>query len=337
MRRRMINKTGTTYAKGIAIIFVIAGHLSLTNCGINSPFSYLGAYGVAIFLMLSGYGLIKSYQTNGLKDFFKKRFLKMYVPYSIITVVWMAVLVILLKENLSMTVMLKNILAIDTTNAVEPSMWYITYILIWYLLFWIIFKTRLYKFIKVLLISLMPVLIYYMYNNGILPSLISWAYMLYSIFFPLGVLIGAYDDKFKTIFKNSFVSIAIVSLLFIFYMANMRMGTFEHFHYKYYLLAISSMSATILLSAMLMQKFLSNIRLLKLIGDFSYYLYLVEGFWLFKYSILKIIPDKIFAIPVYLCIVLICAYILKKVNELVHCSLNSYILSPYKLRDFKDN
>lgn len=58
-----MKKEDTLALKAIAIIFVLLGHLNYLDSS--------GAWGVHIFLILSGYGLETSYQWNGLKDYWK--------------------------------------------------------------------------------------------------------------------------------------------------------------------------------------------------------------------------------------------------------------------------
>ena len=87
----MIDNRTSKVFRGIAILMVIASHFIY---GINEEaiseelrqwISTWGIYGVDIFFLLSGYGLVKSYQKNGInKRFLLKRFLNSYVPYILI-------------------------------------------------------------------------------------------------------------------------------------------------------------------------------------------------------------------------------------------------------------
>ena len=70
---------------------VIASHFAAGmyeesfNEGLRQWISTWGVYGVDIFFLLSGYGLVKSYQKSGIdKRFVLKRFLNSYVPYILI-------------------------------------------------------------------------------------------------------------------------------------------------------------------------------------------------------------------------------------------------------------
>ena len=87
----MIDNRTSKVFRGIAILMVIASHFAggmyeeSFNEALRQWISTWGVYGVDIFFMLSGYGLVKSYQKNGInKRFLLKRFLNSYVPYILI-------------------------------------------------------------------------------------------------------------------------------------------------------------------------------------------------------------------------------------------------------------
>jgi peptidoglycan/LPS O-acetylase OafA/YrhL len=74
----LFNK-GTAFAcKGMAILFVIFTHISNIKYSVSA---LPGAVGVCIFLVLSGYGLHKSFIENGLNSFWLKRLSRLFFPY----------------------------------------------------------------------------------------------------------------------------------------------------------------------------------------------------------------------------------------------------------------
>ncbi len=87
----MIDKKTSGVFRGIAILMVIASHYAGWMLEV-SPFelfknwiSTWGVYGVDIFFMLSGYGLVKAYEKSGINgDFVLGRVLNSYVPYILI-------------------------------------------------------------------------------------------------------------------------------------------------------------------------------------------------------------------------------------------------------------
>lgn len=87
----MINTKTSSFFRGIAILMVIASHyagwmyVEPVHPIAKEFVSTWGVYGVDIFFLLSGYGLVKSASKNGIdKMFVLKRFLSSYLPYVLI-------------------------------------------------------------------------------------------------------------------------------------------------------------------------------------------------------------------------------------------------------------
>ena len=77
----------TTSLKGIAIVIIILCH---TMGCFTRVFTPLGGIGVAMFLILSGYGLNESFKRNGIEGFWVKRFSRVWIPYFFaVTLVWL--------------------------------------------------------------------------------------------------------------------------------------------------------------------------------------------------------------------------------------------------------
>ena len=71
--------------RGVAILLVLLCHMAGTFFdGRVVYFTPLGGIGVAIFLMLSAYGLNESYIKHGLTNWWRKRLIAVWIPYFII-------------------------------------------------------------------------------------------------------------------------------------------------------------------------------------------------------------------------------------------------------------
>src|SRR4028118_1719433 len=83
VREQPLSILQTNQMKGIAILIIIIVHVSLWlgNPGYLSLFSRLGFPSVAIFLVLSGYGIFLSIEKKGLNNFFSKRVMRVYIPF----------------------------------------------------------------------------------------------------------------------------------------------------------------------------------------------------------------------------------------------------------------
>ena len=136
----MISQSVSDRMKTCAIIMVILGHMLNIYLHQNPYLSIiLGTGGVAVFLILSGYGLVVSYQKNGIKnEYWEHKIKKVFIPYWIVTFLWV-VFIGLLKPSRS-ELLIKNLLLIDYNREIDATMWYLSFLLLWYLLFFVVFK-----------------------------------------------------------------------------------------------------------------------------------------------------------------------------------------------------
>lgn len=70
--------------KAFAILLVVLCHIGNRFTRATTP---LGGIGVALFLILSAYGVEKSFIKSGLKGFWRKRLITVYVPYWIVELI----------------------------------------------------------------------------------------------------------------------------------------------------------------------------------------------------------------------------------------------------------
>lgn len=125
LKTTFLGRDYTTTAKGIAILLIILGHCSghwpggrwLTPCG---------GIGVAMFLITSGYGLNESYKNSGLKDFWKKRLGRMYLPYVIVVIIYAIV------QQWDIEKIALNL------SCYHSPYWFVTYIVECYIIFWVV-------------------------------------------------------------------------------------------------------------------------------------------------------------------------------------------------------
>lgn len=117
----------STILRGIAILLVIFQHIGGSfGTNILTP---LGGTGVAIFLILSGYGINESFKKKGLDYYWKNRIIKVFIPYFIIISILTCFF-----WNFNIKTYLLDILGIKT------SYWYIAFLLKQYILYYIATK-----------------------------------------------------------------------------------------------------------------------------------------------------------------------------------------------------
>ena len=186
MQTSILSKPLATAMKGVAILLVMLSHVG--NDGFRLKFLIpLGAIAVAVFLVLSGYGLMESYAKNGLSGFWRKRFLRVLLPYFL----WMVAYAAFLSLN-----------GWDLPLE-EFRYWFVEYILLWYAIFYFVlrfvFKYRWLMFIGIAILLFL-----------FLPNL----HAQQSLSFIVGMAISEKKDFIRRIPANKLLMVGCISLLF---------------------------------------------------------------------------------------------------------------------------
>ena len=170
--------------RGFAILFVLLVH--------TWYYTYGGSAGVSLFIMLSGYGLDCSFEKNGLTGYWRKRFFKVWLPACLVGLFD----VLALRAEGGFWVFLCTITGLDFGKHYDPSLWFISYIMLWYLLYWLMARiSLLFKekrtgtLVRIAGLSLCSVGFYWLKDLGIWNDTINTG--LYIPFFPLGVALAA--------------------------------------------------------------------------------------------------------------------------------------------------
>lgn len=201
----LFNKDISTWFKGIAIIMIILSHYAewwtwfYTEEGtselIRNGISRFGPYGVAIFLLFSGYGLTKSAGNSriGIK-FILKRIVSVYIPYFILVL-----LIDLLSGGLED---MEDIIDLLYGN----DFWYMTVLFSFYLAFmaiWLAFSNRHIR-------AVLMVIFTYWYSNYLYKAGEQDFWYISNIAFAIGVLLALYEPVIiKVVNKISFVATLI--------------------------------------------------------------------------------------------------------------------------------
>ena len=131
----------TNQMKALAILMVILYHLS--DYVIERPrdllfFQNSGYVGVAIFLVTSGFGLCISIQRKGIKSFFSKRIIRVFVPLFLVKLLVVILNDFLLPTKTNNLSVLREIPL--SSLKLDGSLWFITFILFWYCLTYVVFR-----------------------------------------------------------------------------------------------------------------------------------------------------------------------------------------------------
>ena len=105
-------------------MLIMVGHISGTMHTV--AFSPIGGTGVALFLIISGYGLNESYKKNGLTRYWQKKVFRVLTPYFIV----ITILYLVKYEFVWWRYLLE-------VTGLYTSYWFIAYIVKWYIVYWL--------------------------------------------------------------------------------------------------------------------------------------------------------------------------------------------------------
>lgn len=144
-----ISKELTMFLKGFSIFTVIFGHM-ISCTGIFSNESlvnniYIRALicptdaGMGLFLFISGYGLFQSYQRQGLVNYWESKVKRVWLPYFGVQMVWWLQALLTTGLIWPKEERVLSLLGVLPHNVFDDSMWYISYQLFWYFVFFVAF------------------------------------------------------------------------------------------------------------------------------------------------------------------------------------------------------
>jgi Predicted acyltransferases len=184
MSADFLGKETTTSMKGLAILLITISHM---GDGFQiKTFVPLGGIGVALFLILSGYGLMESYKRNGLIDFWKKRVMRVLIPYFLWVCAFSAYRLLAGKD----VTLLRY--------------WFVEYIVIWYVVFYL--STKFLPNHKWIVFSIAALLLYWF---------LPWWKAQQSLSFIAGMLISVHRSSIMKISTRKYLLIGCFCILVV--------------------------------------------------------------------------------------------------------------------------
>lgn len=327
----------TNSCKGIAICLMIIHHLffNVTNMGVEiyhiviaQKIGILSKVCVAIFLILSGYGLEKKYGKEcKIYEFYKKRFLKLYINYWFVVTISIVIGLIFFSNECMQLLGDKPIIrALYNYTGIQfltgyqgynGAWWYITLTVILYILFPLI-RIGIEKYNGIFLIFSSLTLFPNLFNYNILN--IKWIVFW---FFPfiLGVFL-AYNNTFEKLaiineekgFK--YINALLILLMFIIIIPKrLRLGM----SYEGYALDSIFGFLIIIFNYFYLSKIKEVNRLFIFLGRYSMDMFLIHGFitTIYTANFIYSIKDPIIMFIITLLLSLIIAIFMGKVKRVL--------------------
>ena len=274
-----LNKGQSMQLRGIAIVIVMLAHMRIVKNGSG---------GVALFLVLSGYGITSSYYVKGINRYWKKKIQNVYFPYLI------AVTFQLFANKVTDLLCIGvSLLGLSFGKNIDGTYWFISYLFFWYFIFFVgailndyfyksVFSIRPkkknsdtvtfdknYFLLIFIVITAIPIL-HCICGKGVWTK--GSGAILYIYEFPLGVLLFLLSNiKIKKELKESiWISLLFISIVYI----CQNYSKINDSNYTTF-----TMSQAVMWLSIFQLKEIPNHPLLSFLGNYSYSIYLFEGFF----------------------------------------------------------
>lgn len=212
--REYFDRDQTSNLKGIAILLIMIHHFAsrMNAPGLLIPFYFVGYLGVAIFLFLSGFGLMSSYlnKDNYLKGFIPQKVGRIYIPSITANIlisilgIWTGYAFYSLEEIAKTSLFLQSIVT-------GEAFWYINAAILFYLFFYA--SLRFLEPKKAIMAMFILTFLYMFFastnNFGI------WWYNT-ALAFPFGVLFAYKKEQVFKLIEEKYWQTLISSLLLFF-------------------------------------------------------------------------------------------------------------------------
>ena len=183
----------TQELKGLGILTVVFAHFAymlVTNADFLFPLSIIAGVGVDLFLFMSGYGLTVGMLKKPLPvlEFYKRRVIKIFIPFWVAIIIIFAADALFLDKNYGVSYMIQSLLGwFPTANGsedVNSPFWYITWMMMFYALFPLVFSTKR-PWLSAIILAVIATLIG-VYNPLEMGD--NWLHRLHTVAFSLGIV-----------------------------------------------------------------------------------------------------------------------------------------------------
>ncbi|WP_228138024.1 acyltransferase family protein [Aliarcobacter cryaerophilus] len=199
----------TNELKGLGILTVVFAHfayMKVTNAEFLFPLSIIAGVGVDLFLFMSGFGLTVGMLKRPMKavDFYKKRVIKIFIPFWIALIIMFIADALFMDKTYSVGYIIKSMLGFfptaDGFGDVNSPFWYITWMIMFYLLYPLVFfKDK--PWLSAIILAVIATIIG-TFNIFDLGS--NWLHRLHTVAFSMGIIL-AWLLQVKEGEKNRFI------------------------------------------------------------------------------------------------------------------------------------
>lgn len=183
----------TNELKGLGILTVVFAHfayMKVTNWEFLYPLSTIAGVGVDLFLFMSGFGLTVGMMKRPMKtlDFYKKRVIKIFIPFWIALIIMFITDAIFLDRTYTAGYIIQSLLGFfptaDGFKDVNSPFWYITWMMMFYILFPLLFIKKA-PWLTAIILAIIATIIG---TTNPLELGSNWLHRLHTLAFSLGII-----------------------------------------------------------------------------------------------------------------------------------------------------
>jgi len=288
-----LSKQATDQLKGVAIIFLLLGHLSLRCIEGEQITENAGAWAVVIFLVLSGATFVKAYGLSNLGwRFIFNRIRRLVFPLWITLALVYVLDYLLLEKTYPWLDIFTHFAGVSTNAPPLHTEWFVTYVLFLYSAYYLVSKLRATPMLKfIVLLCVVYSASYIIVRNKYFDVLQIW--LAYTLVFPLGVIIGVYRKGIFSFFDSWLQSHKvsfIISLVILFvgydYLTYMSINLTLPIKVVFNALKNISLIMSVLMLSCIFDVIRFELRFLLLLGKYSYEIFLLHYPFMVSYNFL---------------------------------------------------
>lgn len=313
----------TTELKGLAILMVVFSHIGyflVSDRQFLVPLSNYAGVGVDLFLVLSGYGLVVSSLKKPLSvgQFYWKRLRRVYIPVAVTVALFVLLDFFFLHLTYPLKTVVENLLGFfpraDLYQDINSPLWYITPLLVYYILFPLLFWKR-FPVVSAIGMALVGWLfIKYSPQFNVVSVDMIKLYKLHFLSFPLGMFLGALSPYLSRLRLS-----ALWRWLIIILSLGVLAYTYSHSFVTDSILrdTVASLVTVVAIMAVFVFKKI-NFKILALFGAFSFEIYLFHWPLLYRYDFLYGKIPAGLATLIYLALFLGLGYLYQRLMSLFY-------------------
>jgi peptidoglycan/LPS O-acetylase OafA/YrhL len=327
----------TQELKGLGILTVVFAHFAymlVTNADFLFPLSIIAGVGVDLFLFMSGFGLTVGMLKRPLPlmDFYKRRAIKIFIPFWVVTILIFASNAIFLNIHYPVPYMLQSLIGWFPTargfDDVNSPFWYITWMMMFYILFPIVFSVKR-PWLSALILAVVATLIG-VYNPLDLGD--NWLHRLHTVAFSLGMVFAWLlfetkdkENKFVTAFKkfrdeSTFMSYVVILLMLVLVVYMSLNTTANHWPLLTSILGqgyfVDQLTSIVIMFAFIVIFILKKFdnKFLAIYGIYSFEVYLIHWPLISRYDIYFDILPAWAAVTAWIITFIVVSWLLQKIT-----------------------